>query len=1482
MADDFTGLYEWLKQQTTKLPTPPKMSDIPSIGEAARGVAELPAVRSLKLASQEILAHPNETIQTISHHITPSDTIPPTYDRAWDDPVLSQFRQKTLGMSPPKEESSTLMKRVLQNSLPEAVQKTFIDEQQKGKASQIDSAGRKVVGDDVTTLWPAAKAAGRAAWDLSPGPNIMNVLRGYRVDEQTGQNVPLSGQDVIGEMEDIGLKGSILSHTPLKMPNLEEALIGPERANLDPVVDKTKFRGEIEGAVRARKLNEIEAASTAADVERLRKLHGADEDIAAGSVPIPLDERGKLASQLLPSKFPRIDRMVASGVARAQEFAGPSAEVHKPTQAIDPRWDAMHKGILEGMPTADANREINRMWENDPDQPIPGRSSISIHDGESPANFQDRVFSAFDEELAKSEANPEAVHTVFTHSDVLKALQARNEAALVIGEVPNRIRPSQMDAQTSGRPGTIYRVGRNEDGIPELFDVSKPGAESGGLYLIRHGETAWDPKGESNANATIGRGLTPTDQPNSGIASPPRSLQVIQDLRDRLPDYKQDAYLEQLPKVSWLQQRAADWVSTPAALEYMKNYDPANKAADPVHEAMGNWYADPRATSQYLNDLQEGWNLSPQEARELTSKEIDNSARYAGQANKVFSDSINNFRDQMVGDAINAKTVAQAAEADKVIRIVEDYKKRLANQGAGVWAKGRNVLQNVEDLSRAFLTATLETTINISKGHGLISLGGGIDAMNSSLVSLVSNSGRNIARAMIDGKMPEKPVAPNFRQDMGDAMGFFNAVAARTPFVADEVAGRVHRDPGVYGITPETYNQIQSDAANGMPILPKRGEAGTSLAEKYADILHPDLSRRVKQLNDIVNGQTHRSASADLLNASPMAAGRILGGYVFDADSSVVGHQVNLMAKALEQAHDTYANHPDPEVAGQIGRLKDAWASGVSGMEQAIKALPFEAMWGKGGFQENLKAAGANTFEAAKMGVDFMHIGNRLINYELGRFQYHMNFVQELNRLGMTEDSALAAMQDDSVVRDPETGLWQPKPVDPRLREAAARAEIAAKKNTLTFEPKAGILGVALQAMRTFGQKVFPTTTFGITFPRYVANYMTYIASHSPTKLLDLFSQDFRSKLMDVTGEDPEGRAAATRSLGRGLTGLALTSMAYAMSQGHKIGGYTMGPKPYQLTDGSVDENGQPKYLNVDTVGPMSFYLHLGHVTDALVNQKPINLTAEEWQDFLSGAKFTDAPLFGLHDTVQNLQSENPDTLATAMLRTPGQWLGRWTRFWKGAQEDAAAVGANLPNRMQNVDLKNYPLTGPTRQNVAPQTVPARVNPFTGRLDIEEHPLEKIFKSEKRPMHPMERWMTEEGEEPYKVSPDVGDAVANNNLRLLTGAYLNDRNASRYIVSEATGIDMPIEDLVPRLEAAYPEKGPQSEYNRQIRQMVLKNVLTELHKNVKDDFEEFEAKRVAAGQPSPYLANKAIKEEDQGLPFLKEEMQRALHAAGIR
>lgn len=1512
---DLSTLQQWVKDQLFRRAPDPtngnRTTGTPKALEPLLPDSKLPdddapgLGHSVAALTKTIFTRPDKILSAIGHHTTPSDSpdAPPggwqAFSPAGPYKAPPSYVPTPPGpMSPPTEtstDSSGRIHNLLASLVPDAAKKVYQDQQDKATSPQVDAAGRQVVNHDTNILLPAVMAGAKIAYDLSPAENLLSILRGAKVDPTNGKEVPLTGEEVMGEMTDVAMKSAVLEKAQIKVPTLEELLGGSQRANLDPIVSRTRFQGEINSAIRAKEMNAEESRAITRLSRSQRETHGEDEDIMAGQLNLPLDAKGQAIAEETAKQFPQAHRIVTSDILRAMQTADPLTEKFpEANQEVNPAWNAMAKGMLEGQKTDLANKALLEHSLKTPDEPIPGNSPVTGRIAESWSAFTKRIIGAGNQALDDISRNPEATHVYFTHSDVIKGLQAHAENFGLLA--PGDIDPQTFSEQTSGRPGSIFRYARDAAGAPKLFDVTSVGAEGPGAYIVRHGKTAWDPPGESEFGSI-------------GDTSPiPRSLEAIEELRSKLPDYKLDQYLQPLPRISWIQDRVADWVFAPQFVDWMKTYDPANKDTNPFHEAAAQFLASPDYKSHVVADMEDHHGLSPVESRQLVAGEMDNAARYAGQTNKVFSDALKGFTEFLTNKAQQASTVGEAADANKLIKMIGDFRQRLADSNAGRWAKVNNVLNNVENLSRSLLVGSLDTAINIAKSHGLISLTDGADAINSSLISLITNSGKNITDALVNRRMPERPIGATFREDMGDGLSFLNAFTSRIPFIPDVVRGRVHWDPSAYGIDADTYNAIRKDAADGVPVaLRNKGPNDSDLVSKYEKSgLDYNPGMRRQQIYDIVNGKSHRNIVDDLLGANPMGAGRVLGGFMHDIDSHLFGPQVSLLSKSLEQAMNAYKDEP----SGAVAKAKAAWESGTAGLQETIKSLPFEAFWNKGGLKESIKAAGLDAFNGVKMASDFQNIFNRLQMYELSRFQYHMHFVQELNHLGMSEDEALAQMNNTNVQRNKETGSWEPVAADPRLREAAAKAELMTMKNTLRQEPQAGVLGAFMKVLRTTGEKFFPTTPFLLTFPRYVMNYMLFAASHSPTNLLQLFSKDFRDSVSGITtdsaldkvdvmkstyGENSkqhiqaksqavaadDARVEAVRSLSRGMTGLGLTAVGYAMSQGHKVGGYTMGPKPYLLDNGTKDAQGHPKYLHVDTIGPVNFFLHLGHITDSLVNQKPINLNSDEWQDFISGAKTLDAPLFGLHDTITALSGDNPETKWQAAAKVPGQWLGRWTRFWKGGQDDAAALGINLPDREQHTDQYGQALAGPTLNNINPGALPARVNAFSGKLDIEEHPGQALFKSERRVMFPMEKWMTDLGIDTNTVTPSVHEAVANNELRQLSGLILSNPSLSRQLVQQATGIDMPLDSFVPQIEAALPQVGKNAQVNREKQQQILQEVLKVLHSNIKDIFMDIQNQKRAAGFPTPVLADEWMKQE-KVLPSQRDALKEQLKQLGIR
>ena len=660
MADpqqDLNSLQEWVKKQLfNRVPNPTTGQTSPA-PQAVQALQEQPdtlpkddtpgLLHSLGLLGKSLAAEPHKVLAAVGKATTPSDTpagyIPPDAKNEVAPPSYVPVPPGLQGwqgakQAPPSDRSR--LQNLLLSAVPDAAQKAFSAAQAQAPSPQTDAAGKQVVNHDANILMPLVKAGAAAAYELSPAENILNVLRGAKVDPATGKEIPLTGPQVMEEMTTVAMKTAPLEASHLKMPNLEEVLGGSHEVNLDPIVKHTKFQGEINSAVRAKELNTAEAAATARQTADARTIHGPQQDITAGSSDVPIDARGEAVADDLPDKFPNAHRIVTSGVLRAQQTAEPlTRRFPDAVQEIDPRLDAMHKALYEGQLTDQANKAILAQAKTHPDAPLPGVSPLTGQPGESWNAFGQRVVSVSKQILDDAARDPEATHVYFTHSDVIKGMAAHAEDFTRLkGPAASPIDPDTFAAQTSGMPGSIFRYARDENGVPKLFDAAG-GAEGPGAFIVRHGETPWDPPSTH---------AEPTNAQPSNI---PRSLEAIEALRQQLPSHIQDQYLQQLPKLSWIQDRVADWVFAPQFVDWMKDYDPANKDTNPFHEAAAQFLASPDAKSHFVEDLQDHYNLSPQQLRSLSGGELDQAAQYAGQVNKTFSDAVKGFQDYTLTQA---------------------------------------------------------------------------------------------------------------------------------------------------------------------------------------------------------------------------------------------------------------------------------------------------------------------------------------------------------------------------------------------------------------------------------------------------------------------------------------------------------------------------------------------------------------------------------------------------------------------------------------------------------------------------------------------------------------------------------------------------------------------------------------------------------------------------------------------------------------
>jgi broad specificity phosphatase PhoE len=133
--------------------------------------------------------------------------------------------------------------------------------------------------------------------------------------------------------------------------------------------------------------------------------------------------------------------------------------------------------------------------ENRPDAPAAkGRGPLSTKDGESFNQFKNRALDATRAALADHE--PGEKTAVVTHYRNIRAIQAWLNAG---AKANNDIDVNTMKAKGDSEPGDMFYM---HPGGKALLKVDK--ADQPGVYLIRHGATAWNEG---------------TDEPKSGSAS---------------------------------------------------------------------------------------------------------------------------------------------------------------------------------------------------------------------------------------------------------------------------------------------------------------------------------------------------------------------------------------------------------------------------------------------------------------------------------------------------------------------------------------------------------------------------------------------------------------------------------------------------------------------------------------------------------------------------------------------------------------------------------------------------------------------------------------------------------------------------------------------------------------------------------------------------------------------------------------------------
>ena len=211
-------------------------------------------------------------------------------------------------------------------------------------------------------------------------------------------------------------------------------------------------------------------------------------DRIRGAADIPLTPQGHAQVAELGQHFQRngpLDIVMTSDLQRTRDTA--HAVAGDAPVIITPHLRDMDCGRFTGMKTRDAIVPINKAILHKPDEPVDGAR------GESFNNYKDRLTSVAKLAIEAGNKHPDARIGVVVNRRSIKTLQAW----LDNGRTDNKFKMAVAVSDDPGlKPADVFKITGHKEGdyAVEKADASQP--MEPGVYLIRHGLTAWN--GESH------------------------------------------------------------------------------------------------------------------------------------------------------------------------------------------------------------------------------------------------------------------------------------------------------------------------------------------------------------------------------------------------------------------------------------------------------------------------------------------------------------------------------------------------------------------------------------------------------------------------------------------------------------------------------------------------------------------------------------------------------------------------------------------------------------------------------------------------------------------------------------------------------------------------------------------------------------------------------------------------------------------------
>lgn len=215
-----------------------------------------------------------------------------------------------------------------------------------------------------------------------------------------------------------------------------------------------------------------------------------------GSSDVPLTAAGHQQALERGIQFAQkggLDEIHTSDLSRAMHTARAiSRFTHAPIVDVTDRLHPWHLGSLEGQPVTPELIDLQKELVKDrPDHAVPGRGPLSIADGESFNQFKQRTLGKVQELLQRTATHPELKIGAVTHYRVKKII----DSWLRAGAQPDGTTDAEeMNRHDKLPTAGVDRLSWNRDTGPEMsaVDMTQNMPLPGGIYLIRHGETAWN------------------------------------------------------------------------------------------------------------------------------------------------------------------------------------------------------------------------------------------------------------------------------------------------------------------------------------------------------------------------------------------------------------------------------------------------------------------------------------------------------------------------------------------------------------------------------------------------------------------------------------------------------------------------------------------------------------------------------------------------------------------------------------------------------------------------------------------------------------------------------------------------------------------------------------------------------------------------------------------------------------------------------